>query len=548
MLESLKKICIEAAIFLILLISYSYFHQGGGWTNNSRFAQIRSVVERRKFEINDYVIYRFVHDVDGKLKLRRMAFPSDIKKEQIAWIANTGDFSLFQGRLYPNKPPGVVLAAVPAYFTIYHFERALGIDPDDWWPITFNAYLTTVFSVSLLAALGGVVFYRISLRLFPSASAWTHAASTLTFGIGTLMLPFATMLSDHDIVAALSLAGFWLVLVEKDGGFALVRPAIALVTAGILTGLTVLMSYVAVISVTLLTLYVAWSARTRREVVFFLAGVALPLALLAWYHMLCFGSAWAIANTYQYELLQDEEMLLFGMFRIPQFDVIIKLLFSAYRGLFFTSPVLVLSCFGFWLMAVRYNRHAELSLCIAIFISFLVMNSSFNNWHSGWSIGPRYLIPALPFLSLPLTLVFEKLPRATLVVAALSATTMLMATAVDPQPTWMVQNPLIQYTLPLLRGETMMLSKIDGTPLIPLIQGPVSANPIGVYESWVYPVSQPGSIQQQWNSFNLGEFFWPGSLISLLPLVCFLVLGLGALRHWSRQPITESTEPFIVAR
>lgn len=546
-MESWKSIRLELAIFLILFITYSYFHQGGGWANNSRFAQVRSVVEERKFEINHYMIYRFVRDVDGKPRLRRMAFPSGIEKEQIAWIANTGDFSLFQERLYPNKPPGPVLAAVPAYFTAYHFERALGIDPGDWWPLTFNAYLTTAFSVSLLAALGGVVFYRISLQLFPSAPAWTHAASTLTFGMGTLMLPFATTLSDHDIVAALTLLGFWLVLIEKDGGSTLVRPAIALVAAGILIGLIVLMSYACVISVALLTLYVAWSVRAWREVVFFLAGVALPIVLLAWYHMFCFGSVWANASTFQNELFQEKEML-FGMFGIPQFDVIIKLLFSTYRGLFFTSPVLALSCFGFWLMATHYKKHAEVALFVAMFIGFLLMNSSFNNWHSGWSIGPRYLIPALPFLSLPLTLIFEKLPRATLVVAALSATIMLMVTAVDPQPSWMIQNPLIQYNLPLLRGKTLVLRKIDGSPLMPLIQGPVSANPIGVYESWVYPVSQPGSIQEQWNSFNLGEFYWPGSLMSLMPLVCVLILGLGILWRWCRRSTPGSQGALIVSR
>ncbi|GEM_PF-5689043 len=107
-----------------------------------------------------------------------------------------------------------------------------------------------------------------------------------------------------------------------------------------------------------------------------------------------------------------------------------------------------------------------------------------------------------------------------------------------------IQNPFIHYILPLLRGEGLILNTFGNA----IIHGAVSANPMGVHESWFYPVFHPEIVQRQWNSFNLGEFFWPGSLISLLPLCCVLVLGLRALWQWSRQSITESPEPSSVAR
>jgi len=534
-MEFLRKIRIELMIFFVLFITYGYFHQGGGWSQNSRFAQIRSIVETGQFKINDYLIYRVVNDSGGKPKLQRQPIPPDIELEQIGLIANTGDLSILEGRLYPNKPPGAVLAAVPAYFAIYHVERALGIDPDDWWPLTINAYLTTVFSVSLLTALGGAAFYRISLRLFSSAPTWAYAASTMAFGLGTLILPFATMLSDHDMVAAFSLFSFGLFLKAREGGAPSAGSDSLLLVSGMLSGITLLLSYASVIWVVSFTLYAAWVIRTPRKVIDLLAGAVFPWTLLAWYHWICFGSVWANASTYQYEIFQGKEMLLFGMFGLPQFDVIIKLLFSSYRGLFFTSPVLALSCIGFWLMATRYKKHAEVALFAAIFIGFLLMNSSFNHWQSGWSIASRYLIPALPFLSLPLTLVFERLPRTTLAGAAISAMIMLLVTAVDPQPPEGVQNPLTRHILTLAQGNTLF-STFGNAP----IKGPVSANPMGVYESWFRPVFPPGTLQSQWNSFNLGEFLWPASLTSLLPLFSILVLGAAILWRWSRRPITES--------
>src|SRR3972149_1420165 len=537
-MEFLRKIRIELMIFLILFITYSYFHQGGGWSQNSRFAQIRSIVETGQFKINNYLIYRVVNDSGGKPKLQRQPIPPDIELEQIGLIANTGDLSILEGRLYPNKPPGAVLAAVPAYFAIYHVERALGIDPDDWWPLTINAYLTTVFSVSLLTALGGAAFYRISLRLFSSSPTWAHAVSTMAFGLGTLILPFATMLSDHDMVAALSLFSFGLFLKAQEGGTPSTGSDTLLLFSGMLSGITLLLSYASIIWVVSFTLYAAWVIRNLRKVIDLLAGAVFPWTLLAWYHWICFGSVWANASTYQYEIFQGKEMLLFGMFGLPQFDVMIKLLFSSYRGLFFTSPVLALSCIGFWLMATRYKKHAEVALFAAIFIGFLLMNSSFNHWQSGWSIGSRYLIPALPFLSLPLTLVFERLPRTTLAGAAISAMIMLLVTAVDPQPPEGVQNPLAHHILTLAQGKTLF-STFGNAP----IKGPVSANPMGVYESWFRPVFPPGTLQSQWNSFNLGEFLWPASFARLFPLLCVLVVGLGILWHWSRVPSRIIREP-----
>lgn len=525
-------------IFLILFITYSYFHQGGGWSQNSRFAQIRSIVETGQFKINDYLIYRVVNDSGGKPKLQRQPIPPDSKLEQIGLIANTGDLSIFEGRLYPNKPPRAVLAAVPAYFAIYHVERALGIDPDDWWPLTINAYLTTVFSVSLLTALGGAAFYRISLRLFPSAAVRTHIASTMTFGLGTMLLPFATMLYDHAQVATLSLVTLWLLLLKKDGGIVSPSFPLVLLVAGLLAGLTVMMNYASIIFLLLFALCAAWIAGTWKRILFFAAGTMPPLLFLAWYHQVCFGNVLATANTYQWGLFREEGMALFGMFGAPQFDIVIKLLFSGHRGLFVTSPVLMLSIVGFWFMWVRNQQRAEIGLFAAIFLGFLVMNSSFNRWDAGWSIGPRYLIPALPFLALPLTLVFEKLPRTTLALATLSSTIMLLATAADPQPPGGTQNPFIHYILPLAQGKTLFSTFGNAH-----IKGPVSANPMGVYESWFRPVFPPGTLQSQWNSFNLGEFLWPASFASLLPLLCVLVVGLGILWHWSRVPSRIIREP-----
>jgi hypothetical protein len=61
------------------------------------------------------------------------------------------------------------------------------------------------------------------------------------------------------------------------------------------------------------------------------------------------------------------------------------------------------------------------------------------------------------------------------------------------------------------------------------VRGPVSVNPVGVFEGmFEYDFFPAGSPPTRWASFNVGEFLWPDSRWSLLPL--FLVSGgLGAL-------------------
>ncbi|MFA6567896.1 MAG: hypothetical protein WCS96_06760, partial [Victivallales bacterium] len=49
--------------------------------------------------------------------------------------------------------------------------------------------------------------------------------------------------------------------------------------------------------------------------------------------------------------------------------------------------------------------------------------------------------------------------------------------------------------------------------------GRVSVSALGIYEGWFYRVFPPHSTQAKSNSFNAGEFIFPHSAASLLPLL-----------------------------
>jgi hypothetical protein len=56
--------------------------------------------------------------------------------------------------------------------------------------------------------------------------------------------------------------------------------------------------------------------------------------------------------------------------------------------------------------------------------------------------------------------------------------------------------------------------------ILAAIRGPVSVNPVGVYDGLLgFGIFPMGSMQSNWASFNLGEFIFPLSRWSLLPLL-----------------------------
>jgi hypothetical protein len=89
---------------------------------------------------------------------------------------------------------------------------------------------------------------------------------------------------------------------------------------------------------------------------------------------------------------------------------------------------------GLGLLAHRYS--AEALVCLAVTAAFVVLNCGYFLAYGGFSPGPRFLVPALPFLALGVAPAFARAPRATTVLVAVSvvATTARLLTWNNPRP------------------------------------------------------------------------------------------------------------------
>jgi hypothetical protein len=141
----------------------------------------------------------------------------------------------------------------------------------------------------------------------------------------------------------------------------------------------------------------------------------------------------------------------------PDPRLIGALLVGRYRGLFYGSPWLVAGLPGLVVLARRGFR-AEAITCGAIVLAYLLLNAGLVDWHGGWAMGPRYLIPAIPFLAIGAMGLLLAWPAGSVARRAaawtsgaavlLSIALMLMGTAVRPDVPLTIERPFTQFVIP----------------------------------------------------------------------------------------------------
>ncbi len=415
----------EILIFLLLWGTYGYFYQSGYHNEVARFAQIRSFAENGIPYINEFA-------------------------------GRTADVVVNQGSILPNKAPGSTLVGLPPWLVLSPLLKWFG-----WGESTrYNVlcYLVGWLTVGLLTALTGVVLYLLSLHLFRRPSVALLAA--LGYGLGTIAFPFATVFFGHQIAAALLLWAFALIFaVSESTELVNTLPRVArgvshysrsaLLVAGACLGLAVMTEYPAVLGAMMITVYAVAKLRDRR-LCFVLAGGAVFGALLIGYNFLAFGRLWYVpyaAYLSSDSPFPDHQRGIMGV-GWPSLEVLWEITFGAMRGLFVVNPWCVLGIPAAFLPLFQRTYRHELLTAVGVVVLFFAFNAgygtSFVYWGGGASVGPRHVLPALPFLVLLIAALCRT--RGLLWIAAplfaVSVSIMLMATAVDPRAPYASSNPV----------------------------------------------------------------------------------------------------------
>ena len=460
----------EAALFVLAFGVYAYFFQAGGWNQNVRFDLTRAIVEQHTFVLDDYIV-------------------------------NTGDYAFANQHFYSDKAPALSLLAVPVWAAVHpfaHGQRVRG------WLVNLGGYLSTVVCVAVPAALAVAMFFRVAGALGAPAAA--AALLAVAWALGTLALPYATLFYGHQLTAALLVLSFGLLVTARAAGDWTRGRMLAV---GFLLGLAVATEYPAALAVAVIGLYALAGVRPRPMLIWIAAGAALPIFALAAYHTAVFGGPLTSGYGATGDRARDGGIFL-GI-TLPSPVVFRKVLLSPGRGLLTHAPWLALGVAGATLLARDRARRPEGLTCLGVILLGLWFNSSLTqtpgDWAAGRGFGTRHLVPSLPFYVLGLVgLIGDwwRRPRLRalvaagfLVLVALSARRMLIATAVHPEPP-LVDEPFEDYLLPRWREGKVAVN------VLPMHTGPADEDPV---------------------AWNLGQKLGLAGRLSLLPLAGFGLLA-----------------------
>ena len=291
---------------------------------------------------------------------------------------------------------------------------AIGLPPPAQWHSHRDV---GVWVVRILTS--GVAFLFLSFavgRISEGLARDTGGVALVTFALGTIVGALAATTFGHVTAGAFCFASFVLAWRRRH------------VLAGLLAGLALTVEYQTGLIALILGIYVA--VHGLRPLTRYVGGLLPGCLLLATYNWLAFGSPLHLSYRYvANKYARDQSAGLFGI-SLPRWHPTEQVLVGD-RGLLISSPVVVVALLGLLLLMRRHR--AEAAACVTIVFAFVALSAGYFLPYGGVSPGPRFLVPALPFLAVGLGPAFRRLP---FTAALLAAASLIASTAVALTWSW----------------------------------------------------------------------------------------------------------------
>jgi hypothetical protein len=377
-------------LFLLLLISYVYVLPRWADPNqDSRLKMVVAVVEDGSFQIDKY-------------------------------LGTTVDYAKVNGHYYSDKAPGVAFLGIPIYAVVRgvfetplmgkvierlanspSFQSTLKEDGSGVQETKVRFALAQVVIALIVGAIPtailGVLIFQWLERLIPVA--WPRMLLAVSYGLLTPAFAYANTLYGHQLSAALLFGAFYIISRDKKP---LNIPA--LLSVGVLLAYSVVTEYPTALVVGILFFYAFYRLYRQGQWlnILWVIATAAPIAL-GWmlYNKTIFGGPFNLGYSYS-ELWVKQHSTGFMSLTLPSFSALWGITFGVFRGLFVLAPWLLFSLPGFAVWWQEKRWRAEWWVITLSVIAMYFFNASSDMWWGGFSIGPRYILPSLPFLILPI--------------------------------------------------------------------------------------------------------------------------------------------------
>ncbi|MEM4245074.1 MAG: hypothetical protein QXR60_02635 [Candidatus Nanoarchaeia archaeon] len=375
----------ESKIFFTVWIVYILFisNYGGNWMEDSVLRLTMAIVDDQSV-----VIDRFV-------------------------FKGIEDNAYFGGHYYSGFAPGDSFLAAPIYFVFKPIFTLLPHSfhgfPNVQLRLILLNVIATVFVASLLSALLAVLIYRLLGKFSDNES--HKIFLTFTFSFATLFFVYSTSYSKDILKTFFMFASFYILFNLRDR-HCQNREGWLFFFSGLFVAFSVAMDYKMVIVIPLFIIYLFYVSKKKESLYFFL-GLAIPLFMLLLYDYVAFGNPFVTPYSYRNPAITNYYYTygIMGM-TYPNFERIYWLMLSPFRGFFFYMPIMILSCIGIFLKFFSKDKRYNIEMLFILFLFLLLFyynTSLVTAWDAGGSFGPRYLIPVVPFMIIPVIFVFDKI-------------------------------------------------------------------------------------------------------------------------------------------
>jgi hypothetical protein len=255
------------------------------------------------------------------------------------------DISFYGGKYYSALAPGLSFLAIPSFVIGRMF-----LEPTDVWIMQAVVTVTS----ALFAALSVTLAYEISTLL--GAGKWAAILASLAYAFATPLWNYAETLFAHATSAFLIALGYYLILRVTDYQNTKLN---WLIISGLILGFAGFVEYPNLLLLAPAVLYLLDRLPKVRNSIYFGVSTfigALPIFI---YNYLSFESPMSFPLRY---FIGYPFATSYRLFDNPLYAGLDGLLLSPFRGLFYYSPILLLSLPGF---AMIYHRQRCKAILLA---------------------------------------------------------------------------------------------------------------------------------------------------------------------------------------
>jgi len=306
------------------------------------------------------------------LENHNFVLPNDVGEDSHGNIAINSS-----GKRFMVYNPGQSILFIPIYFIA---ELISNSDSDCYYSAAFIVSFINLIIHSFCSYL----LYLIVILIGGSKNKAYFISFVFCFT--SYSFSFAQCTFEHHLEMFFILLGYFFIL-EKN-----------IKHSGILAGIAIALGLI-FRSTTLLSLPGILLLANNKQRLSFALGILPGLLIILAYNFYRFNDPFETGYDLAWNLAHGNKIDFWSIDRIPL--SLFGFFLSPAKGLLIFSPTLILALFG---IRKLWNKHHKLTLSIfVLFGSYTILFSMNFAWHGSiWSFGPRYILPILPFLYIPI--------------------------------------------------------------------------------------------------------------------------------------------------